>query len=315
MTATDGPLTSAPAWKALAAHHERVRDQRLRELFAQDPARGERLTAEGAGVLLDYSKQRVTDETLALLMQLARERGLRERIDAMFRGDRINVTEGRAVLHTALRAPRGASILVDGADVEEGPSNWHVSSGVLVDSSNIYGRRYTTQPFGSLAIAGDPEWTNYLFTGRMRNTDNDAFGVVFRYQDPDNFYRVMWSNDYTCDDDGVNGWWADEPRLRFDLIRDGELIPLDSLYFTNLQGEWYDFEVEALGETVAFWLDGIKLFEHTGGGLTHGAIGLLQQGSTNVYFDDLRVFIPEPTTLTLMALGGFGLLIRRRRSH
>ena len=120
MTATDGPLTSAPAWKALAAHHERVRDQRLRELFAQDPARGERLTAEGAGVLLDYSKQRVTDETLALLMQLARERGLRERIDAMFRGDRINVTEGRAVLHTALRAPRGASILVDGADVVPG---------------------------------------------------------------------------------------------------------------------------------------------------------------------------------------------------
>ena len=205
--------------------------------------------------------------------------------------------------------------IVDGADVEEGPSNWRVSSGVLVDSSNIYGRRYTTQPFGSLAIAGDPEWTNYLFTGRMRNTDNDAFGVVFRYQDPDNFYRVMWSNDYTCDDDGVNGWWADEPRLRFDLIRDGELIPLDSLYFTNLQGEWYDFEVEALGDTVAFWLDGIKLFEHTGGGLGHGAIGLLQQGSTNVYFDDLRVFIPEPTTLTLMALGGFGLLIRRRRSH
>ena len=120
MTASAGPLTSAPAWKALAAHHERVRDQRLRELFAQDPARGERLTAEGAGVLLDYSKQRVTDETLALLMQLARERGLRERIDAMFRGDRINVTEGRAVLHTALRAPRGASILVDGADVVPG---------------------------------------------------------------------------------------------------------------------------------------------------------------------------------------------------
>jgi glucose-6-phosphate isomerase len=111
------PLTSRPAWKALEAHHRQVRDVHLRQLFADDPGRGTRLTAEAVGLFLDYSKNRVTDETLRLLVQLAEESGLRARIDAMFRGDRINVTENRAVLHTALRAPRGTRIVVDGADV------------------------------------------------------------------------------------------------------------------------------------------------------------------------------------------------------
>jgi glucose-6-phosphate isomerase len=111
------PLASRPAWKALEAHHAKVKDLHLRQLFAEDPARGERLTLEAAGLFLDYSKNRVTDETLALLVRLARECGLRERIDAMFRGDRINVTENRAVLHVALRAPKGQSIVVDGRDV------------------------------------------------------------------------------------------------------------------------------------------------------------------------------------------------------
>jgi glucose-6-phosphate isomerase len=112
-----GQLTDRPAWKALAAHHRRIRDAHLRELFAADPQRGERLAAEAAGVYLDYSKNRVTDETLKFLLQLADECGLRERIDAMFRGERINVTEGRPALHLALRAPRGASIVVDGTNV------------------------------------------------------------------------------------------------------------------------------------------------------------------------------------------------------
>ncbi len=111
------PLTQRPAWRALEAHHRRIRDAQLRQLFADDPGRGERLTAEAAGLYLDYSKHRVTDETLRLLVGLAEECGLRERIDAMFRGERINVTEGRAVLHVALRAPRGEAILVDGEDV------------------------------------------------------------------------------------------------------------------------------------------------------------------------------------------------------
>ena len=117
MKRTNSPLTARPAWKALTAHHERIRDVHLRTLFAEDPNRGERLTAEAAGIFLDYSKNRITDETLKLLLQLAGECGLRQRIDAMYRGDKINLTENRAALHVALRAPRSAFIVVDGRDV------------------------------------------------------------------------------------------------------------------------------------------------------------------------------------------------------
>jgi glucose-6-phosphate isomerase len=111
------PLTKQKAWKALQAHYKTVRGIHLRTLFADDPARGERLTIEAVGIFLDYSKNRVTDETIKHLLQLAEESGLRSRIDAMFRGEKINVTENRAVLHVALRAPKGSSILVDGEDV------------------------------------------------------------------------------------------------------------------------------------------------------------------------------------------------------
>ena len=111
------PLPARPAWQALAGHAGKIRALHLRDLFAEDPTRGERLTAEAVGLYLDYSKNRITDDTLTLLLQLAEESGLRARIDAMFRGEKINVTEKRAVLHVALRAPRGASILVDGENV------------------------------------------------------------------------------------------------------------------------------------------------------------------------------------------------------
>ncbi|MGH7243097.1 MAG: glucose-6-phosphate isomerase [Phycisphaerales bacterium] len=110
-------LTSTPAWRALGDHYSKVREAHLRQLFAQDPQRGTKMTVEGAGLFLDYSKNRINDDTLGLLIKLAEEAGLRGKIDAMFRGDKINVTENRAVLHTALRAPRGASILVDGENV------------------------------------------------------------------------------------------------------------------------------------------------------------------------------------------------------
>jgi glucose-6-phosphate isomerase len=113
-------LTTRPAWKALAAHYDTLRDVHLRDLFAADPGRGERLAVEAAGLYLDYAKQRVTDETVHLLVALAEEADLAGRIAAMFRGDKINATENRAVLHTALRAPRGTSVLVDGKDVIPG---------------------------------------------------------------------------------------------------------------------------------------------------------------------------------------------------
>ena len=112
-----GPLTKLASWKALQTHYEKIRGLHLRNLFADDAGRGERLTAEAAGIFLDYSKNRITDETVQLLLRLAAESGLRQRIDAMFRGDKINVTEKRAVLHVALRAPKDAIILVDGVNV------------------------------------------------------------------------------------------------------------------------------------------------------------------------------------------------------
>jgi glucose-6-phosphate isomerase len=111
------PLIKRKAWKGLEAHYRKMSRTHLRTLFAEDPKRGERLAAEAVGVYLDYSKNLITDETLRLLMQLAEESGLRARIDAMFRGEKINITEDRAVLHVALRAPRGKSILVDGENV------------------------------------------------------------------------------------------------------------------------------------------------------------------------------------------------------
>jgi glucose-6-phosphate isomerase len=117
MKATTKPLTQRRAWKALAAHHKKLQKLHLRQLFAEDPKRGERLTAEAAGLFLDYSKNRITAETLKLLFELARESSLRAAIDAMFRGEKINLTENRAVLHVALRAPKGARILVEGKNV------------------------------------------------------------------------------------------------------------------------------------------------------------------------------------------------------
>jgi glucose-6-phosphate isomerase len=117
MSAATRTVSMNPAWKALEAHHQKVRELHLRSLFADDSKRGQRFAIEATGLYLDYSKNRITDETLKLLLQLAEECGLRERIDAMFRGDKINITENRAVLHVALRAPKTASIVVDGVNV------------------------------------------------------------------------------------------------------------------------------------------------------------------------------------------------------
>lgn len=117
MTSTPAPLAERAAWKALAEHAKAIQNTHMKQLFAQDPTRGERYTAEAEGIFLDYSKNRVTDETLKLLVALAEESGLKARLEAMFTGQKINVTENRAVLHVALRAPKSESILVDGEDV------------------------------------------------------------------------------------------------------------------------------------------------------------------------------------------------------
>ena len=155
MTAPAVP--EGPAWKALAAHHREIEGQHLRQLFAEDPGRGERLTLEAAGIFLDYSKHRITDETVRLLVRLAGESGLRARIDAMFRGEKINATERRAVLHVALRAPRGASILVDGENVVP-----HVHA--VLDRMTAFSNR----------VRGG-EWKGY--TGkRIRNVVNVGIG-------------------------------------------------------------------------------------------------------------------------------------------
>jgi len=119
-TATEAPatpLTQLAAWKALSAHYEKIRNQHLRDIFKSDPNRGTRLTVEAEGIYLDYSKHRITDETLKLLLQLAEESGVKARLEAMFSGEKINITEKRAVLHVALRAPKGEKIVVDGEDV------------------------------------------------------------------------------------------------------------------------------------------------------------------------------------------------------
>src|ERR1700749_382456 len=117
MTKKSIPLSERPAWKALETHHQKIQGMQLKQLFADDPGRGDRFTLERAGIFLDYSKNRITDETVKLLIQLAEESGLKERIDAMFRGEKINMTENRAGLHVALRAPKSESIFVDGEDV------------------------------------------------------------------------------------------------------------------------------------------------------------------------------------------------------
>ncbi len=117
MTTYPTPPDQRPAWKALEEHYQKMRDVHLRTLFAQDSNRGDRFAAEAVGIYLDYSKNRITDETLRLLLQLAESSGLRERINAMFRGEKINVTEQRAVLHVALRAPKDEVIVVDGENV------------------------------------------------------------------------------------------------------------------------------------------------------------------------------------------------------
>lgn len=163
-------LARSPAWRALGEHHRKIRDLHLRHLFAADPSRGTRFAAEGAGFYLDYSKNRVVSETMSLLTQLAEERGLAARRDAMFSGERINATEGRPVLHTALRAPRGARIVVDGTDVV-GPVY------EVLDRMAVFAR-----------AVRDGSWTGYGGK-RIRNVIN--IGIGGSYLGPEMAYAAL----------------------------------------------------------------------------------------------------------------------------
>jgi glucose-6-phosphate isomerase len=163
-------LTQTPAWQALSAHHAQIKDVHLRKLFADDPGRAERFSAEGAGLFLDYSKNRITDETVKLLLQLAEDCGVAKRRDAMFAGEKINTTERRAVLHVALRAPRGTKIAVDGVDVV--PEVHKVLDAMADFSARVR----------SGAFAG--------FTGkRIRNVVN--IGIGGSYLGPEMAYRAL----------------------------------------------------------------------------------------------------------------------------
>ena len=216
MTTSIAPLTKPAAWQALEAHYTKVRELHLRDLFAGDPNRGERMTAEDVGIYFDYSKHRITDETLSLLLQLAEESGLRARIHAMFRGDKINVTEKRAVLHVALRAPKGQSIVVDGEDVVP---QVHAVLDKMADFSN----RVRT---------GD--WKGY--TGKpIRNVINigiggSDLGPVMAYEALRHYSRRNLTFRFVSNVDGTD--FAEATR---DLNAEETLFIISSKTFTTLE--------------------------------------------------------------------------------
>ena len=231
--ASPARLTELPAWKALLDHHEEIADRHLRDLFADDPGRGKRLVAEGAGLYLDYSKHRITDETVRLLLRLAEECGLRDRIDAMFRGDHINVSEDRAVLHVALRMPRDATLVVDGVDV-------------VAEVHDVLDRM---SAFADRVRSG--EWTGH--TGRpIRNVINigiggSDLGPVMAYEALRHFSRRDMTFRFVSNIDGT-----DIVEATRDLDAAETLFIVSSKTFTTLEtmtnaGSARSWTLDALG--------------------------------------------------------------------
>jgi glucose-6-phosphate isomerase len=210
------PLRELPAWAELQSHYEKVRGTHLRELFAADPERGERLVADGAGLHLDFSKNRVTDETLLLLAELARQRGVEERREAMFEGEHINVSEGRAVLHVALRMPRHRSLIVDGVDVVK---EVHETLGRMGD-------------FSERVRSG--EWLGH--TGKpIRNVVNvgiggSDLGPVMAYEALRHYSRREMTFRFVSNVDGTD--FAEKTR---DLDPEQTLFVISSKTFTTLE--------------------------------------------------------------------------------
>ncbi len=231
------PLRERKAWQALQRHYDEIAGRHLRDLFAEDPGRGERLTAEAAGIFLDYSKNRVTDETMRLLVELAEESGVTERRDAMFRGEHINVSEDRAVLHVALRMPEGESLIVDGTDV-------------VAEVHEVLGRM---RQFANRVRSG--EWTGY--TGkRIRNIVNVGIGgsdlgpvmayeALRYYSQRDLTFRFVSNVDSTDFAEATRDLAADETLF---IISSKTFGTLETLTNANSARDWV---VGALGDEAA----------------------------------------------------------------
>lgn len=210
------PLTELKAWRALEAHYPKVKELHLRKLFADDPQRGEHMTAEAAGIYFDYSKHFITEETISLLLQLAEESNLKAHIDAMFRGDKINITENRAVLHTALRAPEGQSIIVDGEDIVP---NVHAVLKKMADFSNRL---------------RNGDWKGY--TGKpIRNVVNigiggSDLGPVMAYEALRHYSRRDMTFRFVSNIDGTDFFEATH-----DLDAEETLFIISSKTFTTLE--------------------------------------------------------------------------------
>ena len=215
-TTTTTPLRSRPVWRALEQHHDEICKVDLKELFAGDPSRGERLIAEGAGLYLDYSKNRITAETITLLLRLAEESGLHERTEAMFRGERINVSENRSVLHVALRMPRGESLIVDGVDV-------------VVEVNNVLDRM---SAFADRVRSG--EWKGH--TGKaIRNIVNvgiggSDLGPVMAYEALRHYTRRDLTFRYVSNVDST-----DFAEATHDIAAEETLFIISSKTFTTLE--------------------------------------------------------------------------------
>ena len=231
------PLRERKAWQALQRHYDEIAGRHLRDLFAGDPGRGERLTAEAAGIYLDYSKNRITDETMRLLVELAEESGVPERRDAMFRGEHINVSEDRAVLHVALRMPAGESLIVDGVDV-------------VAQVHEVLGRM---RQFSDRVRSG--EWTG--FTGkRIRNIVNVGIGgsdlgpvmayeALRYYSQRDLTFRFVSNVDSTDFVEATRDLAADETLF---IISSKTFGTLETLTNANSARDWV---VGALGDEAA----------------------------------------------------------------
>ena len=227
MNAKIPPLGERPAWKALGEHNKQIRDRTLSQMFSEDPARGERYTVETGGIFLDYSKNRVTDETLKLLMQLAEESGLKPHIEAMFTGEKINITENRAVLHVALRAPRGDTIVVDGENVVPG----------------VHAVLEKMAAFADRVRSG--EWKGH--TGkRIRNVVNIGIGgsdlgpvmayeALKHYSQRDLMFRFVSNVDGTDFAEAVQGLNADETLF---LIASKTFTTLETMTNAHSARDW-----------------------------------------------------------------------------